>query len=301
MNVTLKAGTVLADGSTLAADLTLELPRWKGLVMGRPGGGKSHFVASFPKPLLVLATDPEEKLAPYLDRCGAYERTVGQFGQPIIVGMSPKTGNPIMQIECFYDLEPTSPVAFTNLLARGEQIRSEAQAGIWATVALDSWTQLETFALWRRQSGPMAVKDADAFGRAHGAAYDDLKPFVMTRLVPLGCNLCIVFHTSDGLKDEGGVQFFGIKAGGKALPTQIPSLLTERYRATAEADGVTRRLWTRPDGRYDLCTTHNVPSPCDNDFTKLWANWIAKRAVAANAAAAQPAAADAAPQEGVAK
>lgn len=270
---------------TLADGRTLELPRLKFGVMGRPGSGKSTLISSMAMeghPLLVFAVDPEEKLTPYFDRCGEIKRSVGQYGQPVLVGLSPKTGKPLMQVELFYDDEPKIPRAITMLLARLEQVRGEVEAGMWASFGLDSWTQLETFAIWRRQTGPMAVKDADAFGRAHGAAKDDLKPIVVARLMPLKCNVGIVFHTTEVMKEEGGVSFFGMKAIG-TLSTELSALLPERYRATAEADGVTRRLWTRPDGRFDLCTLIDAPSPCRNDFKALWQNWIAKRAAAAAA------------------
>ncbi len=288
MIVTLKTGTPLRDGSILRADLNLTLPLLKFGVMGRAGSGKSRLIASMPKPLLVAATDPEEKLAPYFDRCGDVTRSVGQFGQPVLVGMSPTTGKPIIQIELFYDDEPKNPQAMTALLARAEQWRSEIAAGMWASFGFDSWTQAEDIARWRRTAGPFAVKDPDVFGRGHGAAKDDLKPLVATRIMRLACNVGIAFHTREKQLDEGGEAFYGMKAIG-TLPTELASLLPERYRSTAEADGVTRRLWTRPDGRFDLCTLIDAPSPCANDFNALWENWIMKRAIAANAAAASTA------------
>jgi hypothetical protein len=123
------------------------------------------------------------------------------------------------------------------------------------------------------------VKDADSFGRAHGAAKDDLKQIVVARLIPLKCNVGIVFHTTETMKEDSGLSFFGIKAIG-TLATELAALLPERYRSVSEADGTTRRLYTRPDGRFDLCTLIDAPSPCANDYKALWTNWIAKRAAA---------------------
>lgn len=300
MTITIPAGTkAVGSELVLEADLLLTLPRLKFGVMGRPGSGKSHLIASMPKPLLVFAADPEEKLGPYFDRCGEVKRSVGQFGQPVLVGLSPKTGAPIIQIEVFYDDEPKEPRAFTSALARAEQLRGEVKAGMWASFGFDSWTQFETFAIWRRKVGVFAVSDAGAFGRAHGAAYDDLGPLVISRFMPLQCNVGLVFHTTEQLKDEGGVSFFGIKAGGKQLPTQLASLLPERYRTEAQPDGTTRKLYTRPDGRFDLCTLIDAPSPCDNTYPALWKNWIDKRVAAA--VAAQPTAGSPASQEGESK
>lgn len=274
--------------------LELDLPRIKFGVMGRPGSGKSELLASMPKPLFVYATDPEEKLMPYFDRCGRIERGVGQFGQPVLIGFSPTTDKPIMQVELFYDLEPSSPSAVTQLLARAQQVRGEVDAGMWASVALDSWSQLETFAVWRRTWGTMAAKDADAHGRNYGAAKDDLKPFFWSWLIPLKCNLGIAFHTTEKLREESGVSSYGIKAIGD-LPSGLASVLPERYRSESQADGSTRKLYTKPDGRYDLCTLIDAPNPCDNHYPALFTNWINKRV--AMAAAAKPAPADPAPQK----
>jgi hypothetical protein len=70
--------------------------------------------------------------------------------------------------------------------------------------------------------------------------------------------------------------FYGIKAIGD-LSTGLASVLPERYRSESLPDGVTRKLYTRPDGRYDLCTLIDAPNPCDNEFTALFGNWIAKK------------------------
>lgn len=282
---------------TLADGRELVLPRLKFGVMGRPGSGKSQLIASMEKPLLGLCADPEEKLVPYLDRCGDVTRSVGQYGQTVLVGTSPTSGKPILQLECFYDLERENPQAFTALLARAEQIRGEVIAGMWASIGLDSWSQFETYALWRRKFGPFAIKDFDAFGRGNAAAADDLKMLVMARLMPLPCNLGISFHTTEKAKEEGGESVFGIKACTKALPTDLASLLPERYRSVSLPDGVTRQLYTKPDGRFDLCTLIDAPNPCPNDYKALFSNWIAKRAAmgaapTASSTTAEPAPAD---------
>lgn len=280
--------TVLAQMGIVSADeIVITLPRWKGAIMGRPGSGKSHTLASLPKPLLVLAADPIEKLTPYLDRGIVREEVfTGQFGQPIYIVDSPTTGKPIIQIESFYDDEPKNPKAVTALLARAEQLREEVRTMGLASVAMDSWSQFEVFACWRRRTGPYAIGNPD--GRAvYGAAKDDLLPVVVARLMPLQCNVGIAFHTTEKVVEEGGMSFFGMKAIG-SLPTDLAAVLPERYRAVAESDGSTRRLYTRPDGRFDLCTLIDAPNPCANDFRALFVNWITKRAamvVAAKASA----------------
>lgn len=289
MTITLPAGTKVGELTT-TREHTLTLPRIKFGVMGPPSSGKSHLIASMPKPLLGLCADPEEKLQPYFDRCGEIERTVGQFGQPVLVGKSPSTGKPIMQLELFYDTDREKPEAFTNLMARSHQLIGEVRAGMWASLGFDSWSQFERWAKWRRYYGKYALKDPEAYGRGDRAAADDLMTLVVTRLMAQGltCNLGIAFHTAPKMREEGGMAFYGIKALTKDLPTDVASNLPERYRAEALADGVTRRLWTRPDGRYDLCTLLNVPNPCENNYQALFTNWIATKVAALEATAADP-------------
>jgi hypothetical protein len=293
MQITLTPEMLAQMGITYSDNLVLTLPLWKGGIMGRPGSGKSHLLASLPKPMLVLAADPIEKLTPYLDRGIVREEVfTGQFGQPVYIVDSVTTGKPIIQIESYYDDEPKIPRAFTSLMARSEQLKAEVKAQGWATVGFDSWSLHETFAVYRRQTGPFATGNPD--GRAaYNAAKDDLKSIVVSRLMPLPCNVGIVFHTTETMQEEGGLSFFGMKAIG-TLKTDLAAVLPERYRAVAESDGVTRKLYTRPDGRFDLCTLIDAPNPCTNDFRALFTNWIAKKAamvVAAKAsatAAAEP-------------
>jgi hypothetical protein len=197
-----------------------------------------------------------------------------------------------MQVEIFYELEPSNPQAMNGLLGRAEQLVAEVKAVGWASFGLDSWSQLEYIAHSRRATGPLSTArtTGNQDGRAvYNSAKDDIRPFLWSRIMPLACNVGIAFHTTEKPAEEGGVSVYGIKAIGD-LSTSIASILPERYRAEAMPDGETRRLHTRPDGRFDLCTLINAPSPCKNDYAALFANWIAKRA-------AQPATAAAAPSE----
>lgn len=267
----------LFAGTPQEQTVEVTLPRWKGSIIGRPGSGKSHAARSFPKGALVIATDTPEKLQPYYDLAGEITRSRGQFGQPVEVLYSAVSKKPIIQIEQFYDKNPNDPQAVTALIARAELLEAEVNAGMWQTVILDHWTGLETFAVYRRTIGPMAIKDANEFGRGHNAAKDDIKPILISRLLPLPCNVVILCHTTETQRDEGGVQFFGIKAIGKQLPTEMAAALPERYRSVSEADGITRRLYTRPDGRYDLCTLLHATSPCENSYQGIMSGWIAKK------------------------
>lgn len=274
----------------------LELPPLHIGIMGEPSSGKSHFVASMEKPLLVLATDPFDKLAPYLDRgIPDNESTRGQFGQPVRLVRSEKSGSPIIQIEGFYDIG-SEPAAMTAFAARCEQLAAEANRP-WRSFAIDSWTQLEFIARERRARGSMAVKSAMKGATVYGAAKDDLQQLLNLRFMHLPCNVAVVLHTLVKTDFETGVVTYrGMKAIGE-LKTEIPGALGERYLAR-NIDGTRRQLDTK-NALYNCCTLIDAPNPCANEFTALFSNWIAKQVNRINdraASAAQPA--PDAPQKG---
>ena len=180
------------------------------------------------------------------------------------------------------------------LVDRIEQVVNEVNEGKWATVVLDSWSGFEDIALNRRRKGPLAIKNSD--GRApYAVAKDDTKEILITRLVHLKCNVGITFHISEKVLDDGGTVLYNVKCIGD-MPSTIGQNIAERYRAEATADGTTRRLFTRPDGRFNLTTLIGAVSPCDNNYSALFSEYI-KAKTAAIPVAVQPAAAAAPPEE----
>jgi hypothetical protein len=246
-------------------------------VMGKAGTGKSHLLASMPKPLLVLATDPMTKLHPYYDH-GIVDPKVytGNLGQDIRL-VKNKDGKTIIQIEGFYDRDPSlKNAAMTALVSRTTQLHGEANAGMWKSTALDSWSGFEDLARYRRlvEGQPFHVKNPD--GRAHhNIAKEDCKsPFLHT-LIHLNCNMGISFHVTRFAQESGGEVMYNVKCIGDFAQT-ISQNLAERYHSISLPDGVTRRLHTRPDGRFELATLIDAPDPCENTFGALFANKIGK-------------------------
>ena len=273
--------------ATLADGSKIELPTLMVGLMGHPGSGKSHFFASFPKPMLVLATDPLTKMMPYFER-GEVDSTVhkGAQGQIVRLVKSRTSGGAIIQIEGFYDTQPTMPCAMQAFMQRIDAVTQEVQNRQWATVVLDSWSGLQDIAVLRRQYGPFAENNKD--GRAaYAVAKDDVKQILVNRLVHLNCNVCISFHISEKVLEDGGTILYNVKAIGD-LASTIGQNIAERYRSESTADGITRRLFTRPDGRFNLCTLIDAPNPCENTYQAVLKNWIAKRAAMVAAAAQSP-------------
>jgi len=273
-------------GNTVTIDgFTLDLPWLHFGVMGKPGTGKSRLLASMPKKLLaIIVGDPRTKLQPYLDvGIADTKEHVGPLGQTIILVRNAE-GEVIIQIECFWDVDPTmSESAMTKVVGRMAAVVQEVNAGMWKSVAFDSWSGFEDAASYRRLIGPMSIKNPD--GRAHRAiAKEDCRSVFIHQLVHLNCNVGIAFHVTKFTQENGGETTYNMKCIGDFAST-VGQYLAERYHSESLSDGVTRRLRTRPDGRFELATLIEAPDPCDNSFGALFGPMITKKLAAAKAAA----------------
>jgi hypothetical protein len=248
---------------------TFELPWLHFGVMGEPGSGKSELCSTLPKPLKVIATDPITKMQPYFDK-GILDpvATTGPFGQVIRLVRHRETGEVIIEVEGFYDTDPTmTSAAMTGVTGRMSVLVQEVKAGKWKSVALDSWSGLEDCASDRRRMGPMKCANPD--GRAHrNEAKDDCKQIFRMQLIHLPCNVGITFHTTKFQMDQGGETLYNMKCIGD-FATTVGQNLAERYHSVAQPDGITRVLYTKPDGRFKLATLIDAPSPCANNFAAL--------------------------------
>lgn len=299
---------------TLPDDIELTLPDLHCMVLGVPNSGKSVFAASAETPMVVLATDPFDKMQAYHDRGLLGDEIFdGPQGQPIQLVRSVKTGKPIIQIEGYYDEERNNPKAFTQLDARIEQIAAEVKQGRWRTVVIDSWTQLEWIARQRRTAGPFA----NGVDSPYLSAMDDLKSLANARLMNLRCNVIVTFHIEtkvvkdkkgaiihDAKQDVGGGEMsYNIQAIGQLK--NLGNIFGECYLAVAPVDGSENYyLQTRRDYNFKtLCSRKGAPNPCRNNWNDLFGPWIIKEAekvkaqrAAANGAAQPP---PQAAQEGV--
>lgn len=276
----------MATTVTLKDGRTFTLPFLHFGVMGKPGSGKSHLLASMPKPLLIIATDPMTKMQPYFDQgvLDPVEHT-GALGQEIRL-VKDADGKTLIQVEGFYDNDPLNPLAMTNICARMAQVQGEVKNGLWASLGFDSWSGFEDVARYRRLAGPMKINNPD--GRAHhNIAKEDCKGIFNMQLVHLKCNVGITFHITEKMLEGGGQMLYNMKCIGDFAST-VGQNLAERYRAEAMPDGVTRQLYTRPDGRFELATLIGAPSPCENNFNALWGPWLAKKMTEPMAETATP-------------
>lgn len=292
---------------TLTDGRSVLLPDVHCMIEGPPNSGKSHFCASAEKPMLVLAADPLDKLQAYFDR-GNWDGQVhtGAQGQPVWIITSRATGKTIIQIEGYFDDNPQAPVAYQALDSRIVSLFDEIRAGVWRTVVVDSWSQLEWIARLRRMYGALACK---ANENPYFAAKDDLEQLARSRLVNFRCNVIVVFHIEtkvlrnkagtvikDAREDVGGGELsYSIAAIGQLK--ELAGVFGECYLSVAPLDGTDNyTIQTRKDHNFKTLQSRiQAPSPCKNEWREIFANKI--NALAALLPPAQPAPAPAAPEE----
>lgn len=264
------------------------LPDVHIMIEGVPNSGKTRFAASAEKPELVIACDPISKMPAYFDR-GAWDGKVyqGAQGQPVWIVTSRVTGKPIIQLEGYYDEDPELPSAMTALLARMPSVTEEVKRGMWRTVVIDSWTQLEWIARIRRTNGVFKTSNSPYL-----EAMDDLKSLVNSRLMNLRCNLVVIFHIEtkvvrnkqgtviqDARMDVGGgEQSYTVQAIGQLK--NLPNVFGECYLALAPVDGSNNYVLqtVRNADFRTLCSRIGAPNMCPNEWREIFTGYITTQA-----------------------
>lgn len=220
------------------------------LVYSDPSGGKSTFLATLPKPLLVLSFDPFGKETPYL-RVGTPNPLEVIDGVPTCKVMSRKNAEKLLvQVEHFLDQDPRGGLAYQNYLSRMARFDSNGEADFWASVVLDSVTFLEIASRKHAQYvlNPHTKEPRQWYATSTEACEEQL----MLRFGSLRCNVGIACHIDDSKSDMHGNTIRVPNAPGR-LRKHLASAYTEFYRLVVqqEEDGTsTRWLQTQPDDEW---------------------------------------------------
>lgn len=261
-------------------------PPLHAVVYAPAGRYKSTFAATFPKPMLVLAFDPLNKMGPYYRRGIAGPEVIGECDQAIVMVASKKNPDKtIVTLEGFYDdviladgtLDPT---AYLRFLSRMPSFYEEVREGLYATVVVDT---LATMSIASRNLHEFKLHKGDKDGRLHYArAKNDIEQAICCRLVNVcrGINFLVLTHV-DKDKDEIMGTMIGQPAAPGSLATQdgLPARFPELYyiRGTREKDKtINYVIQTKDDGRYNAFSGINAPDGCALDYNALWANYNAE-------------------------
>lgn len=261
-------------------------PNTHTLLYGESGSGKSTFLSTFPKPLLVMGFDPYDKMAPYT-RCGKVQPLSSQADIDFYaqLGIEAKDvvddkGDLVVRIEHYVDPDPQQPSAFDAFERRMVSFAQEAPQ--WATVGLDSLTFLMRASMVRAQfNKPMKLYAPGTDTRQwYGMVKFDIESVLMSRAPWWATNVVICCHTKED-KDEFAEGILrGIRAPG-TLSKDGPAGFGETYRSyvAKEQDKSTKKverkfmLQTRSDNMWFAnSVVCQAPDPCEADYNKLWVN-----------------------------
>src|SRR3990167_1795906 len=202
--------------------MATDYPPTHTLIYGDSGSGKSTVAATWPKPMLVMAFDPRGKEMPYL-RVGSPEPEQPD-GSRII--RSAKTGNPIIKIERYNDVDPTQPTAYPAFMRRMSALPDEY--AVWRTIVLDSVTFMELASRkYQQYTLNPSAKDPRQW---YGGSTEQLEEMLMIRFGSLPMNVVVIAHVDEDKDEVHGTYVRNPSAPGR-LRKRMPSAFAELYRA----------------------------------------------------------------------
>lgn len=248
-------------------------------VYGEPGAGKSHFLADFPKPLLVWLFDPPGKAVPYYKQ-GVLDPGLqtNKYGTPFRRVVDAK-GELVVQVELYHDQVFDRPDAYSRFLDRVGRAHREI-GNPFASFAFDS-VSLAAFRS-RKFSQYDAKSDAKNPLQWYGDAADQIEDQLMGQLPGLSshANVGVSFHISKTKVESEGTMVRGPWVPGKRLAetNMVMANYPEFYRIYVErsAKDPTKRiryLQTESDETWIAATQIGAPDPCRARWESLWVNW----------------------------
>jgi phage nucleotide-binding protein len=201
---------------TKASDLSIADANWRVMLYGAAGVGKTSFLKTCPRPLLVLDFDQKEKPL---------------FGEADIDIISYKMESP-----------DSCRTMFPQFLKDWKEIKALDK---YATIALDSLTSLDTIAL--KYFTLLSGKQADA--TATLPVYQDLMNwyiFFFAECKYIKQNLLILAHESYEVDELEGIHSIQPLITGKSASKKIPALFEEIWYIERQAASDKRILHYRP-------------------------------------------------------
>jgi hypothetical protein len=251
------------------------------LLYGEPTLGKSTMAATAPKPMKVFCFDQKQKEMPYLKRGKIMEEGDVGYGKegkirvPFIKVAHRQTGEHIVTIEYFRNVDPENPYAYPAFLAAMTEMHKDFD--YYETFVLDSVTFLEKAARYYDQFVTNA--GAKHKGQHYIVSAEAVEMQVMGRFASLPKNSIVIAHVHEKRnkegEDESKQRFGSLKlyvpgAPGKKAK-ELPSAFSEIYRTFVE--GKEYKLQTKTDGLWLAATQIDAPNPCAPTWSSLWANW----------------------------
>ena len=251
------------------------------------GRKKSTFAASFPKPILVLGCDPHAKLTPYR-RQGRRGRTLlAAPGTPWIVDTEfvmsrDDEDSAIIQLEHYFDEDVTNPnqvFAWELLQQRLVSLHAEIRANLWATVVLDSLSQLEYMIRKYNQykANPVTEKGNEQDQRQWYRKSAEGMEEVLFSLARAKCNFVALAHVR-AEKDRARDAMIWTPEAPGSRNRKLPTVFSEIYTIHARDDVDPMEdeafyLQTRGNRDWIATTMIMAPNGAPPDYGALWDNY----------------------------
>lgn len=245
------------------------------ITYGDPGGGKTTFATTWPKPLLVFLFDAYGKDMPYRKWCRANGGTetpgVDEWGTPLIDFVA---GDEWIRVLYFNDLSPTAEswprfdwyVKERHFFTHG-----------WQTLVIDSVTFMELCA--RMHAKHVINPNTREPRQWFGWSTDALEYALLVQLQNFPANLLVLAHI-DANKDEVlGTFVRQLAAPGRLTSrNELAAGYAELYRAHVTPDPADKTkmlyvLQTERDAQYNCATQIGAPNPSWQQYDALWENW----------------------------
>lgn len=253
-------------------------PRIHGLILGRPSAGKSTFVATGEKPMLVALCDPPDKAQPYLDRGNASEIKKGDYCyyQEVFSKVDPE--RLVIRVEYWGEPNPAEPSTYPRFIQRFNSIEAEIKTKGWKTLILDTVTYFELMVRYYSANG--FNKDSKD-GRQHYAfSANACEQYVMMRWPNLlMANTFVLAHIDDQKDetDEGGAVIRKMAAMPGKMPNRVGGGFGEVWRVYQDESGAyTVQTAERPGSKFDCKSLKKFPDGCYPDLEVMWKEWEKK-------------------------
>jgi hypothetical protein len=255
----------------------MNYPSSTWLVYGDPGSGKSHFAATFPKPMLVLCTDPRGKAMPYLKRGKLSSPIHNEYDVWCQSVMSKKNDNMLITVEYYQDdnIKGGSDTiyAYEKLEERLLSLPGEIEEGAWATVVLDSLSFLEyqVRKLHQYKLNPESNQGNQQDARQwYNSSAEAIEEFCYSRLTWLPVNVMVLAHIRDTKSKIRDVTTWTPEAPG-VKGRKLPGAFAEVYVIHSTEEG--RYLQTVNDQSFIATTQIGAPNGCTPNYKALWSQW----------------------------
>jgi hypothetical protein len=239
-------------------EVVIQLPNLAILVMGLSGIGKTYFLGTAEKPLLVQQFDPPSKSDTY-ENLGFLPSSLEstQWGDVQHYFSAKQPDRWIIRVEYFDEPNPRSARAISNFMGRMNSIEKDIREWGVRTVGLDCLTSMETAARWYNKysfhpSNKEGKEVADE--RIHyGASARIIEEYAFGRYPGLQrlCNVVLLAHVKNAKDDEAGPdedqnEMRKTLAAPGQQAWKIPSGLSEVYRLYRDEKG---NRWLQTDAR----------------------------------------------------